>query len=59
MDAAFSIENHSDASGVIIRSNQGIFLAASTTLIPHVSSASMVEATVKLHALANATKSPN
>jgi hypothetical protein len=38
VDAAFSIENHSGASGVIIRNNQGIFLATSTILIPHVSS---------------------
>jgi ribonuclease HI len=51
VDAAFSIENQSGASGVIIRNNQGILLAASTTLLPHVSSASMAEATTMLHGL--------
>jgi ribonuclease HI len=51
MDAAFSAENQTGASGVIIRNNQGIFLAASTTFLPHVSLASMAEATAMLHRL--------
>jgi ribonuclease HI len=51
VDAAFFMENHSGASGVIIRNNQGTFLTASTTFIPHVSSASTVEATTMLHGL--------
>jgi ribonuclease HI len=51
MDAAFSAENQTGASGLIIRNNQSIFLAASTTFLPHVSLASMAEATAMLHGL--------
>jgi ribonuclease HI len=51
VDAAFSVENHSGATGAVLRNNQGVFLGASTTFIPHVLSASMAEAMAMLHGL--------
>ena len=51
VDAAFRVEDHSGASGVVIRNNQGVFLAASSTFISHVSTPAMAEALAMLHGL--------
>jgi ribonuclease HI len=45
------VKNHSGATGAVLRNNQGIFLGASTTFIPHVLSTSMAEALAMLHGL--------
>ena len=51
MDAAFSAEEKTGVSGVIVRNNQGIFMAGGSTFIPHVPSAEMAEALAMLHGL--------
>ena len=51
MDATFSAEEKAGASGVILRNSQGMFMAGSSTFIPHVSSVAMAEALAMLHGL--------
>jgi hypothetical protein len=48
---AFVAEELAGASGEIIRNNQGVFVAASSSFIPHVSSPAMAEALAMLHGL--------
>jgi ribonuclease HI len=50
-DAAFIQSEEAGATGAVIRDNQGGFLAAGSTFIPHVSSASMAEALAMCHGL--------
>jgi ribonuclease HI len=51
VDAAFVVEDQAGASGAVLRNNQGVFVAASSSFIPHVSSATMAEALAMLHGL--------
>jgi hypothetical protein len=48
IDATFSVDNQLGATGAALQNNQGVFLGASTTFIPHVPSASMAEALAML-----------
>jgi hypothetical protein len=50
-DATFIEREEAGATGAVIRDNQGVFLAAGATLIPHVPSASMAEALAMCHRL--------
>lgn len=51
VDAAFSLENSSVAASAVLRNFQGNFIAASTTIISHVPSATMAEVLAMLHGL--------
>jgi ribonuclease HI len=51
VDASFSAESHSGATGAIIRDGRGDFIAASSTFLPHVGSAQMAEAIAMLQGL--------
>ena len=51
VDAAFSAKEKAGASGVVLRNSQGIFMAGSSTYLPHVSLAAMAEALAMLHGL--------
>jgi hypothetical protein len=51
VDASFSAESHSGATGDVIRNCRGDFIAASSTFIPHVGSPQMAEAIAMLHGL--------
>jgi hypothetical protein len=51
VDASFSAESHSGATGAIIRDGRGDFIAASSTFIPHVGAPQMAEAIAMLHGL--------
>jgi hypothetical protein len=52
VDAAFSIETHSEAIGAVIGNCQGDFVAATSVFISYVQSAAMAEATAMLYGLA-------
>jgi hypothetical protein len=56
VDAAFNLENGTGASGVILRNNQGGFIAVESTFIQHIASANMAEAMAMLHGLSLANR---
>jgi len=51
VDAAFVLADRSGATGAILKDNQGVFVAASSSFIPHVPSAVVAEALAMLHGL--------
>jgi ribonuclease HI len=51
VDAAFLAQEDIGASAAVLRNDQGLFIAAGATFIPHVGSASMAEALALLHGL--------
>jgi ribonuclease HI len=56
VDAAYSLETGTSASGAVLRNYKGDFITAASTFIPHVVSANMAEATAMLHGLSLANR---
>jgi ribonuclease HI len=56
VDAAYSLETGTGASGAVLRNCRGDFITAASTFIPHVASSNMAEATAMLHGLSLANR---
>jgi ribonuclease HI len=56
MDALFFSDSREGATGVVLRDYKGRFIAACTTYLPHIASATMAEATAMKDGLALAVR---